>query len=99
MRYFRRILEDHKKYFTRTNFREIYDIYFREGSFFILCFRQALLSLDLSFNYIEDLTDVLSLLRQLPTLRNLLLQGNPVFVRVIWYPWTLSIVEFLEKYP
>ena len=46
-----------------------------------LCFRPHLLSLDLSFNNLADLCHTIDVLKTLPKLKNLVLQGNPLAVR------------------
>ena len=44
-------------------------------------FRPNLLSLDLSYNNLVNLPNVMTTLALLPKLRNLVLQGNPLTVR------------------
>ena len=46
-----------------------------------LCFRPHLLSLDLSFNNLADLYHTINVLKMLPKVKNLVLQGNPLAVR------------------
>lgn len=46
-----------------------------------VCFRPHLLSLDLSFNNLADLYHTINVLKTLPKLKNLVLQGNPLAVR------------------
>lgn len=43
-------------------------------------FRPHLLSLDLSFNNLADLYSTINVLKTLPKLKNLVLQGNPLAV-------------------
>ena len=48
--------------------------------FLFFFFRPHLLSLDLSFNNLSDLYDTINVLKTLPKLKNLVLQGNPLAV-------------------
>jgi len=56
----------------------------------------SLLSLDLSFNYLRDLDTVLTVLVQLPKLKSLLLQGNPVFLFQGYRGYTIDTITTLS---
>ena len=57
-----------------------------------------MLSLDLSHNNLNDLLDIIRKLQTLPKLRNLLMKGNPLSVRIHWYSLQeLELVTFFVQ--
>lgn len=52
---------------------------------YLFIHRPQLLSLDLSNNNLSDLLDVVRKLGTMPKLRNLVLQGNPLSVRIAYF--------------
>jgi len=57
---------------------------------------ECLLSLDLSFNRVDNLKETSAILSFLPKLRNLLLQGNPVFLFAGYRGYVIDTIKTLS---
>ena len=81
---------------------DVYSFYSANSVIFTCAvhFRPALLSLDLSFNNLTDLLDIVKKMQSLPKLRNLMLYGNPLAVscKTIWTHLLLVAVVSMVKY-